>query len=103
MGLLFTQEERKVNKKKAADIHAVYEAEFLRTAKVAVVKLYQGIPVRYRRGWLKTHLGYATKRQAIATMCYSCAKYRDAQKTVGGCHVTMCPLFKYRPLQKKEK
>lgn len=100
MSLTFTDEQRAENKKKAKDIHEAYEAEFLRTAKVAVVKLYQGIPARYKRGWLRTHLGYASKRQAIASMCYSCAKYRDVQKAVGGCQVTLCPLFKYRPLQR---
>lgn len=100
MGLIFSEEQRKEYKRAAGEIHAAHEAEFLRTARVALAKLYQGIPVRYQRGWLKTHLGIASKRQAIATMCYSCAKYKDVQKTVGGCHVTMCPLFKYRPLQK---
>jgi hypothetical protein len=100
MSLIFTDEQRKEFKRAAEEKYAAKEKEFLRTAKIPTAKYYQNIPVRYRKPWLKAYLGEANKRQVIAAMCYNCAGYEDTQANVGNCNVTLCPLFKYRPLQK---
>jgi hypothetical protein len=103
MSLIFTQEERAAYKKKAGEVAGEREAMFLSTAQQATINFYRGLPKRYKMGWLKSHLGVANKKQAIAAFCYSCVKYKNVQKTVGGCTISMCPMHQYRPLQKKEK
>ena len=100
MSLIFTDEQRKEFKRAAEEKYAAKESEFLKTAKIPTAKFYQNIPTRYKKAWLKAHLGEANKRQVIASMCYSCVGYEDTQNNVGKCTVIICPLFKYRPLQK---
>lgn len=100
MSLVFTQKERVEFKKKARAMAVEREATFLKTAQSAAINFYKALPQRYKMGWLKAHLGVANKRQAIAAFCYSCVKYKNVQKTVGGCAMSICPAHKYRPLQK---
>lgn len=100
MSLSFTDEQRKEFKRAAEEKYAAKETEFLKTEKIPTAKFYQKIPIRYRKAWLKAYLGEANKRQAIAAMCYNCAGYEDTQNNVGKCNATLCPLHKYRPLQK---
>jgi hypothetical protein len=101
MSLIFTDDQRKEFKRAAEEKYAAKEKEFLRTAQTATTNFYRGLPQRYKKGWLRAHLGDASKRQAIAAFCYACVKYKNVQKTVGGCVMTICPAHQYRPLQKK--
>ena len=101
MNLDFTDEQRKEFKRAAEEKYAAKEKEFLRSAQTATTNFYRGLPQRHKKGWLRAHLGDASKRQAIAAFCYACVKYKNVQKTVGGCAMTICPAHQYRPLQKK--
>ena len=78
-------------------------AGFFESAKEHHQKMYARMPKRYQNGWLRAFLGIASKRAAIQAKCYECAGYEAVQENVGGCTARTCPLWKYRPLQKKGK
>lgn len=64
--------------------------------------LFKAIPTRYKNGWLLTFAGLATRKKAIAAFCYACVNHESVQENVGGCKKDTCPLWHYRPLQKKK-
>lgn len=91
-----TADERKEFKaKKEAEFKAV-ETTFLSTARIGVANFYKSIPTRYKRNWLKAHLGLASKRQAIAAQCANCVGYSDVQNEVANCSAYNCSLYFYR-------
>ena len=91
-----------VVKKRAAERLAKSVAEFEKSATDYQKKFYSKIPTRYRRGWLAAFLGVATKRAAIAAKCHDCVAFESVQENVGDCRAMTCPLWKYRPHQKKK-
>ena len=75
---------------------------FKKEAKAHHVKMFDNTPVRYKKTWLDCYQGLATRNQAIRAKCYECVNYEDVQNNVGGCTSRTCPIWHYRPLQKKE-
>jgi hypothetical protein len=91
-----TPEERKAFKEKKEAEFKKIEDQFLSTAKIGVVNFYKLIPMRYKRNWLKAHLGIASKKQAIAAQCANCVGYSDVQSEVATCTAYNCALYFYR-------
>jgi hypothetical protein len=90
------------NRKEIADERLKKETQdFMAVAKESYVKFFERLPSRYKRNWLACFNGKASRRKAIAAKCYECAGYEDTIANVGECTVRLCPLWKYRPLQKK--
>jgi hypothetical protein len=58
-----------------------------------------GIPKLYRSGYERALSGKASPRQAIKAFCLECVGYERNEITQ--CADTGCPLYHYRPFQKR--
>ena len=96
-----TKEQRQEAKLLGEERFAKRIDEFKKTAHGYYAKFIDNIPQRYKKNWLDCWEGTASKRKAIAAKCYECVGYEDTQNNVGGCTARACPLWRYRPLQKK--
>ena len=98
-----SKEQMAEAKAKAQVAFAERVKNFKATAKGYEVKLFELTPARYKKTWLDCFEGLATRNQAIRAKCFECVAYEAVQENVGGCTARTCPLWKYRPLQKKGK
>lgn len=57
------------------------------------------VPSRYWDLYIKASNGTASPKKAIKAMCQHCVGYEDVPSRVGGCTVSKCPLWAYRPYQ----
>lgn len=89
-------------RRKAREEFASRSDLFKKEAKGHHVMVFESTPVRHRKGWLDCFEGLATRSQAIRAKCYECVKYEDVQNNVGGCTATTCPLWNFRPMQKRK-
>jgi hypothetical protein len=56
-----------------------------------------------RRGIVaRAFAGTASPRQAIKAKCLECVCYELPVENIGGCTITRCPLWLYRPYQPGE-
>lgn len=87
-------------KAKSKAAFAARAKAFIAGAKVYHAKMFEQIPVRYKKTWLDCFEGKATRNAAIRAKCLECVGYEAVQENVGDCTARTCPLWHFRPLQK---
>lgn len=65
----------------------------------SIDKIKSQIPIKYQKQYIKAVNGELSPRQAIKINCLECVGWRRSEVTL--CTDKTCPLYKYRPLQKK--
>jgi hypothetical protein len=60
-----------------------------------------GVPKQYRRLYLSTLDGTATRGQCIKAMCMDCMGWQ--RKEVAGCNSSACPLHRVRPFRQSPR
>lgn len=59
------------------------------------------IPNSYRKLWLDSFDGTASKTRALKAKCLECSAYQKEE--IRGCPARQCPLWRYRPYKTSEK
>lgn len=90
-------------KAKSKAAFAARVKKFIAGAKGYHAKMFEHVPVRYKKTWLDCFEGRATRNQSIRAKCLECVAYEDVQENVGNCAARTCPLWHYRPMQKKKR
>jgi hypothetical protein len=60
------------------------------------------VPAQFRTQYLRAAYKKAPPSMAIKAFCRECVGYSDIKNMVGNCTALACPLWMYRPYQKKE-
>lgn len=57
----------------------------------------------YSRQYDKFMANPTSRARAVKAKCLECVNFEDAVNQVGGCTVTKCPLWAFRPYQDKRE
>ena len=71
-----------------------------------VSRLVARVPQRYRQMYERALRGELSPRAAVKVKCLECcawARFDGGEDRIGGCSVTGCPLYAYRPFQNAQE
>lgn len=94
-------EEMKIAKERNRKEYQKEVDHFIETENKTSIARFKTIPERHQRTWLLSYYGKASKTQAIKAKCCECCGYENIATEVGDCIIRDCPLWCYRPYQKK--
>jgi hypothetical protein len=63
----------------------------------------ESIPTRYRSLYLAAFRAECSPRQALKAKCQSCVGWEQAPDRIRECAVFACPIWSFRPYQKRSK
>lgn len=66
-----------------------------------ILKVVDIVPKLYQNQYRRALIGEASLSLAIKTKCQECVGFEDVTNKVGNCSALRCPLWVYRPYQKK--
>lgn len=95
-----TTKELELAKQKAQEQHKKDLDDFRLAHGDHFKEYYLALPKVYRRTWFNSVAGISSKPAAIKAKCLDCSAYQKEEITY--CKASTCPLYKFRPYQKKE-
>lgn len=73
---------------------------FIAKMPLKYLSTFTGVPKLHKKAWMNCFEKTSGKTRALKMKCLECSDYTKAEIT--DCNVRTCPLWNYRPYQKKE-